>query len=875
MALLDEPQTCRPHSNREEGGIERSRGRQKKLPTNIPLLLNTLKACTSTKDLERGRRIHSEASKAGADTNIFVASKLVEMYAKCGSTADARTAFDKVHHPDVVLWNVLVLGHADNGEGDVALDLLQQMQASGCEPNSRTFVAAVKACSTLAANEEATQVGSSNRMVKVRALKRGMKVHARAASGGFDTDIFVANTLLDMYSKCGNMAEARKIFDGMAFRDAVSWNCLISGYAEHREDLEEALQLFVTMVTSSDCECDHRSFVAALKACAGIAAASREEATKVSVNDMELARKNSFLALERGMAIHARACLHGWDSNIFVANTLVDLYVKCGRMVEAHGVFDRTEQHDVVSWNILLLGYAESKSVSSSYEVLRLFSAMQAEARCQPDARTFVALLKACSTLASEEQGAKHGASKQAALDKGMAIHSQVIKHKCESDSFVCSSLVEMYSKCGCMDAAYRVFDGVKQQQRGLVLWNTLILGYAENGQAEQALHLFERMITEQEISPDSRTFVAALKACTGLVAAASESSVEALNTRADAKKLAGLERCMALHAAVAKTGFDKDLFVSSSLVDLYGKCGSMSDARMVFDGMPVHSSVSWNSLILGYTDNGQERAAYEVFVRMIDSQEAGYGSRPDCRTLVAVLKACGNAADLQAGKAVHASACKAGLDSEALVVTGLVDFYGKCGSTDAARRVFDSAEARGTDSVAWTALIAGYSREGETKLALELFREMASSRSRPPDGVTFLAILSACGRAGLVDAGREIFQGMVAASCSSGEVVARIEHYHCMVDLLGRANELEEAMLVAETMPFEAGVETWTSLLAACCKWKNVELAVLAFERVMALDRGLAAAYVLMASLYESLGLWEDQSRMLLAMEANGFSSR
>ncbi|XP_024541371.1 pentatricopeptide repeat-containing protein At1g11290, chloroplastic-like isoform X1 [Selaginella moellendorffii] len=211
---------------------------------DLSRLIAAIKTCIKSRDLEMGYKLHAEAAQSGDDSNIYVANTLVNMYARCGSLTDARRLFDRMDRHDLVSWNVMVLGYADSGYAELALDLFQLMQADGFGPNSRSFVAAFKACACLAKQEDTALI--DGKLVKLRALEKGMALHSQAASFGCDMDRFVANVLVDCYANCGSMEDSSRVFYGIQSPTVVSWTALVLGYAENGQG-EMALEMFSQM----------------------------------------------------------------------------------------------------------------------------------------------------------------------------------------------------------------------------------------------------------------------------------------------------------------------------------------------------------------------------------------------------------------------------------------------------------------------------------------------------------------------------------------------------------------------------------------------------------------------------------------------------
>ncbi|XP_024535795.1 pentatricopeptide repeat-containing protein At3g12770 isoform X1 [Selaginella moellendorffii] len=625
------------------------------------------------------------------------------MYAKCGSLEDAHRVFDLMPCHSVVSWNSLILGYVQSGEGSLALLVFSEMQRRGCAPNALTYTAALKACSSVAANDE-------GKLLKLKNLEKGRALHWQATKAGLDSDLLLGSTLIDMYAKCGSLVDASRVFDRMQRKTAVSWNALLLGYAENGEG-HLALELFSRMETEGFAP-DSRTYVAALKACAGLT--GKETGSPVGGQVVKIS------SLEKVMAIHSRARNRGYDTDIYVQNTLVDAYAKCGSMWDARGVFDRMLYRGVVSWTALILGYVEAGEEQLGLE---LFEQMKDHGG-QPNARTIVAAVKACTGLATQETGQKvegrRKLVKSEALNRGFQIHAEASASLCDVDSFVASSLVNMYATCGSLADARSVFDKIRKPDT--VLWNVLMLGYVDNGEAELALHFYSSVMGHTGCQPDASTFVTALKACAAL---------------ADAKA------AKAVHGDIVRQhGLDRNgEILLNSLVDVYGKCGSMIEAQQAFDLIPTE--------------------------------------------------------DLQVG--------------------------------------------------AWNALLVGFGRQGDVKQVFKVFQIM-QDESFKADGITLNCVLTGCSHAGLVERGREFFQSME----HTFGIPPDVEHYTCVVDMLGRANKLTAALEVVKSIPTRVDAVIWMTLLTSCWKWRNLAIGRVAFDAVLQLGNNekIDAAYNLMANL-------------------------
>ncbi|XP_024539162.1 pentatricopeptide repeat-containing protein At1g11290, chloroplastic-like [Selaginella moellendorffii] len=394
--------------------------------------------------IEKTRSMIEQTSSwlAGTSTlDLYAASKLVRKHAKRGSMVEARRVFDSLHHRDLALWNALILGYAENGEPELALELFSGIQSF----NERTILAAIKACACIAEREV-----DHGRFVKIKALEKGMAVHRLAAREGCDSNDFVASSLVFMYCKCGCLREAERVFSSMIQSNAVAWSSLMHGYADNGL-AREALNLFEVLQLEHDRHAmagDPWAFVAAAKACAILATQESCQDFNEKLVPME--------SLEKGMAIYARAIEKSSHSSTFVSNSLIDMFLKCGSVVDAQRVFTRMEF------------------------------------RGEPNSWTFVAALKACSNLAD--------------LETGREIHKEICRRGMEVLEPIVVSLLDFYGRNGSLRSSQLIFDSLSSGTTTILAWNALIAGYSHQGNTKLVFHLFQAMEAEF-VAADGITF--------------------------------------------------------------------------------------------------------------------------------------------------------------------------------------------------------------------------------------------------------------------------------------------------------------------------------------------------------------------------------
>ncbi|KAG9457790.1 hypothetical protein H6P81_002298 [Aristolochia fimbriata] len=410
---------------------------------------------------------------------------------------------------------------------------------------------------------------------------------------------------------------------------------------------------------------------------------------------------------------------------------------------------------------------------------------------------------------------------------------------------------------------ARRIFDHIEYPST--FIYNTMIRGYATSEDPDIAVNLYNQMVN-QGIPADKYTFPFLLKACSNLPS---------------------LPKGEETHCRVIKQGFNHDVFVQNSLIHLYGcnskirlaqrifdgmsgrdiaswtsllSCcaafGSVEEARRLFDHMPQRSVVSFSAMIAGYVQHGQYKEALCLFR---DLQLANL--EPNDSILVSVLCACSNLGALDSGKWIHSYIQQQkGKDLDSRITTALIDMYCKCGSIENAIPIFFSAEEKHVGE--WTAMISGLGVQGYGEKSINLFEKMIKSGVKP-NIVTFVALLSACTHAGLVEDGVKYFERME----REFGMTPTVEHYGCLIDLLGRGGFIEEAMEVVRRMPMEPNAAIWGAIFNACRVHKNVRVGELAAQKLINKEPWNGAVYMALMSLYAGLGRGRDVERVKKSM--------
>lgn len=327
------------------------------------------------------------------------------------------------------------------------------------------------------------------------------------------------------------------------------------------------------------------------------------------------------------------------------------------------------------------------------------------------------------------------------------------------------------------------------------------------------------------DTEPNEFTFATVLTSCTGAT---------------------GFQLGRQVHALIIKSNFERQIFVGSSLLDMYAKSGMIHEARQIFECLPQRDVVSCTAIISGYAQLGFDEEGIELFRQLQkDGMEANYV------TYASVLTALSGLAALDHGKQVHNHILRCEVPSYVVLQNSLIDMYSKCGSLTYSRRVFDSMSERTV--ISWNAMLVGYSKHGMGKEVVELFSTMRTENKVKPDNVTFLSVLSGCSHGGMEERGLKFFDEM------ESSLEPEIEHYGCIVDMLGRSGRLEEALEFVKKMPLEPTSAIWGSLLGSCRVHYNVDIGEVAGQKLLELEPGNAGNYVILSNLYASAGRWDD----------------
>ncbi|KAI3471201.1 hypothetical protein Pfo_027864 [Paulownia fortunei] len=479
-------------------------------------------------------------------------------------------------------------------------------------------------------------------------------------------------------------------------------------------------------------------------------------------------------------------------------------YVECNLMSEALSVFDRMPRRGVVEWTTLISGYV--KSEDGCKKALELFKKMRENCEDAPNEFTLDCVVRGCGGLG--------------ALWSGRVVHGLIIKFGFEYECSIGGALICLYCSCELMDDAKKIYD--KMSNRWLNDSNEYIGGLLKLGKIKEAELIFKNMA---ETNPVSLNLMIKGYAMCGRV----EDS-ERLFMQMPVRILSSL----------------------NTMISVYARNGEINKALELFEKTKGEGSpISWNSMISGYIQNDQHENALKLYLTMRRSSISQTRS-----TFSVLFCACASLGSLQQGQLLHAHLAKTPFSSNVYVGTALVDMYSKCGSIADARAAFNRISS--PNVAAWTAMINGHAHHGLGYDAVSFFNLMLE-RGIIPNAATFVAVLCACARAGLVDKGMRFFRLMK----EHYGITPALEHFTCVVDLLGRSGLLLEAEKLIEKMPIEADKILLISLLHASWFWMDLEVGERVAEKMFTLDRNPSSACVIMSNMYSRSGKWGQKLKV------------
>ncbi|XWS46943.1 hypothetical protein CRYUN_Cryun14cG0111500 [Craigia yunnanensis] len=392
-----------------------------------------------------------------------------------------------------------------------------------------------------------------------------------------------------------------------------------------------------------------------------------------------------------------------------------------------------------------------------------------------------------------------------------------------EGDPYVAPALGKMYSQLGALEDARKVFEGFPG--RNSVLWGIMMKGFLKYSKELEVFELFSRM-KSSGFELDAFTLEGLVRACGNISA--------------------GIGGKMFHGLCIKKNFIDSNVYLQTFLVDMYLKCGLLDFGLKLFEEFSERDVVLWSTMISGLAKNGKGSEVVALFRQMLQQSLI-----PNSFTLASIILACSLGGSLKQGKSVHGYMIRKGVDFDVVNCTTFIDMYARCGSVAMAQKVF--VEMPEKNVVSWSAMINAFGIHGLCSEALPFFDQMRSE-NQVPNSITFISLLSACSHSGKVAEGWKYFKAMT----QDYGIVPTEEHYACMVDLLGRAGKIDEALSFINNMPIKAGASDWGALLDACRIHRRVEIAEKVAKKLLPLEANKASVYVLLSNIYADSGKWE-----------------
>ncbi|KAM3228874.1 hypothetical protein ACQJBY_060051 [Aegilops geniculata] len=542
---------------------------------------------------------------------------------------------------------------------------------------------------------------------------------------------------------------------------------------------------------------------------------------------------------------------------VVAANARIAWMARAGNMEGARATFEAMPLRTTASYNALIAGYFRNHLPEAA---LGLFRRMPSR-----DLGSYNALISGFSLR-------RHTLPDAAAALASIPLPPSVV-------SF--TSLLRGYVRHGFLADAIRLFH--QMPERNHVSYTVMLGGFIDAGRLDEARKLFDEM--------PGKDVVARTAMLSGYCQAGRLAEARLLFDDMPKRNVVSWTAMISGYSQNGKLNLARKLFevmpdrseVSwTAMLVGYIQAGHIEDAEQLFNAMPEHPVAACNAMMVGFGQRGMVDAAKAVFERMQEKDDGTWsamikayeqnefliealstfrdmswrGIRPNYPSVISILTVCSALAILNYGREVHAAMLRCSLDMDVFTVSALITMYIKCGNLDKANRVFNMFEPK--DVVMWNSMITGYAQHGLGEEALGIFNDMTIA-GMAPDGITYIGVLTACSYTGKVKVGREIFNSM----CKNSAIRPGAEHYSCMVDLLGRAGHVDEALDLIKNMPVEADAIIWGALMGACRMHKNAEIAELAAKKLLELEPESAGPYVLLSHIYTSTGRWEDASKM------------
>ncbi|KAJ8752103.1 hypothetical protein K2173_001778 [Erythroxylum novogranatense] len=710
-------------------------------------LLQLLKARLKIHSLCVVKHLHALAITLGPSSYqpTFLHNNIITLYASLDELPLAHKTFVYMPQRNLVSYNTMISSYSKHNCFGQAWSCFYEMMSCGFRPNQFTF-AGLLSCASVT-------------------ICAGVLLQALTVKNGlFPYDVFVGTALMGLFGKCGRFDEALHAFDLMPNKSLVTWNSMISLFGCHGF-VEDSVLLFRELAR------EERSL---------------SEATFVGVLSGLACERD----LELGEQVHSFVIKNGCDYELSVVNSIVNMYANCANIDLAEKTFEGIFHRDLVTWNTIIGAQAKSKKPGKALELFLKMS----EDEIRPNQTTFVSIINSLTSLVIPMCGEW--------------IHAKVILSAFQTDVFVGSALVDYYAKWNKLDDAYSCFLDINE--KNVVSWNTLILGYANNC-SSFCISLLREML-RFGYRPSEISFSAALKS-------------------------SHTSELQQLHCQVVRLGYDNNAYVLSTLITSYGRNDCLTEALAYITAsetplatVPSNNVagiynrsgeyletlkllsqlenpdvVSWNIALAACAHNCNYEEVLRMFKHMLMDRIPA-----DSYTYVSVLSICTKLCNITLGSSIHSLLIKTCFSYwDVFVCNMLINMYGKCGSHGSSIKIFSSMKDR--NLITWTTLVSALAVNGCAQEALIIFNKMAFSGFRP-DKVAFLAALTACQHRGLVREGLELLERM-----DSYGIKPEIDHYQRVVDLLARSGHLREAEKIIATMPFPPNAIVWRSFLEGC----------------------------------------------------------
>ncbi|KAG8646703.1 pentatricopeptide repeat-containing protein At5g27110 [Manihot esculenta] len=516
-----------------------------------------------------------------------------------------------------------------------------------------------------------------------------------------------------------------------------------------------------------------------------------------------------------GEQMHSFVIKSGFVHNVYVGTSLIAMYARSGPFGDVEKVFDCMACKDVRCLNFMILECGKAGNGKKAFKVfINLLNS-----GLEPNDYTFTNIISSCNG--------------DLGVEEGKQLQGLAFKYGFLNETSVGNAIISLYGKNGMADEAKRMFS--LMTERNVISWTALVSGYTRSGYGEKAVDAFMELHC-LGVNFDSSLLTTILDCCS---------------------EYNKLQLGLQIHGLVIKLGYKSDVNIVTALIDLYSKSGKLQSARILFNGLSSKSTASFNAILAGFIE---DRGNDEQDSMVLFNQLRIAGIKPDFVTFSRFLCLSSNQASLQKGRSFHAYAIKTGLEADFSVANAVITMYAKCGSIEDSHKMFMAMNGR--DFISWNAMISAYALHGQGQKALLLFEEM-KKKGVAPDELTILSILQACTYSGLWQDGLGLFNVMG----PKYGIKPLLEHYACMVDLLGRAGHLSEAMDIINKSPFPNSTLLWRTLVNVCKLCGDLNFGKLASKRLLDLSPSEAGSYILVSNMYAGERILDEAAKVRTVM--------